>query len=173
MLPAAEKLERVEIAEVKFEKRMAATSTNPGRPQTCFRARDGLTMSETIKAPDVRVKRAHEPGRPEDGRRILVDRLWPRGVSKAEADIDEWLKELAPSTELRKWFGHDPARWAEFQRRYARELQGHPEPLARLRKLARKGPLTLVYSARDELHNDAVVLRGVLLGGSSSDGGGG
>jgi uncharacterized protein YeaO (DUF488 family) len=121
-------------------------------------------MSETIKSADVRLKRAYDPASPEDGRRILVDRLWPRGLSKGEADLDEWLKDLAPSTELRKWFGHDSARWAGFRRRYAREIHGHPEPLAHLRRLAREGRLTLVYSARDELHNDAVVLRRVLLG---------
>jgi uncharacterized protein YeaO (DUF488 family) len=128
-------------------------------------------MSDTIKGADVRLKRAYDPAGPDDGRRVLVDRLWPRGLSKAEAGIDEWLKDLAPSTELRTWFGHDPARWAGFQRRYAREIQGHPDALAHLRKLAREGPLTLIYSARDELHNDAVVLRRVLLGESSGDSG--
>jgi uncharacterized protein YeaO (DUF488 family) len=123
-----------------------------------------MTMSDTIKAADVLLKRAYEPPDRNDGRRILVDRLWPRGVSKIEAAIDDWLKDLAPSTELRKWFGHDPARWDEFQRRYAKEIHGHPDLLAHLRKLAREGPVTLVYSAHDELHNDAVVLRDVLLG---------
>ena len=126
-------------------------------------------MSETVKAANVRLKRAYEPPRRKDGLRILVDRLWPRGVSKAEAEIDEWLKDLAPSTALRKWFGHDPARWDEFQRRYAKEIHGHPNLLAELRKLAREGPVTLVYSAHDELHNDAVVLRDVLLARSSGD----
>lgn len=126
-------------------------------------------MDKTIKAADVGLKRAYEtPGR-KDGRRILVDRLWPRGVSKADAAVDEWLKDLAPSTELRKWFGHDPSRWDEFQRRYAQEIHGHPELLAHLRELARKGPITLVYSAHDEVHNDAVVLRHVLLGCGPSD----
>lgn len=121
-------------------------------------------MSEEIKAANVHLKRAYEPSNSKDGHRILVDRLWPRGVSKAEADIDEWVKDLAPSTELRKWFGHDPERWDEFRRRYAEEIRGHAELLAHLRALAREGPVTLVYSARDELHNDAVVLREVLLG---------
>lgn len=121
-------------------------------------------MSARIKASDVHLKRAYEPADRKDGRRILVDRLWPRGVSKAEAAIDEWLKELAPSAGLRKWFGHDRARWDEFQRRYAEEIHGHAELLAHLRDLARQGPVTLVYSAHDEVHNDAVVLRDVLLG---------
>lgn len=120
-------------------------------------------MSEALAA-DLRLKRAYERPNQNDGKRVLVDRLWPRGVSKADASIDEWLKDLAPSTELRKWFGHDPDRWEEFRRRYAKEIQGHPEFLAHLRELARGGPLTLVYSARDEIHNDAVVLRDVLLG---------
>lgn len=121
-------------------------------------------MNAGIKTADVRLKRAYEKADRADGRRVLVDRLWPRGVSKAEAAIDEWLKDLAPSTELRKWFGHDPARWNEFQRRYAGEIHCHAELLAHLRQLARQGPITLVYSAHDEVHNDAVVLRDVLLG---------
>lgn len=120
-------------------------------------------MGTTIKAADVRLKRAYEPASRTDGRRILVDRLWPRGISKAEAAIDEWLKNLAPTTKLRKWFGHDPDRWDEFHR-YANEIHGNGELLAHLRKLARAGPVTLVYSAHDEVHNDAVVLRDVLLG---------
>jgi uncharacterized protein YeaO (DUF488 family) len=110
------------------------------------------------------LKRAYEPPAAGDGTRILVDRLWPRGVKKAHAAIDHWAKDLSPSTELRKWFGHDPARWQEFRQRYAAEVRRHPDQLDRLRDLARKGPITLVYAARDELHNDAVVLRDVLLG---------
>lgn len=100
----------------------------------------------------------------EDGTRILVDRLWPRGVKKEDAAIDHWAKELSPSTELRKWFGHDPTRWEEFQKRFAAELRLHAEALENIRNLARRTPITLVYSARDEWHNDAVVLRHVLLG---------
>jgi uncharacterized protein YeaO (DUF488 family) len=115
-------------------------------------------------AADVRLKRAYDPPEREDGRRILIDRLWPRGVSKADATIDLWLKELAPSTELRKWFGHDPRRWAAFRTRYAKEIHGKGELLEHLRELARWGPVTLVYSARDQTHNDAIVLRDVLLG---------
>jgi uncharacterized protein YeaO (DUF488 family) len=127
-----------------------------------------MIMGERIKAADVRLKRAYDPPQRNDGRRILVDRLWPRGVSKRDVAIDEWLKDLAPTTELRTWFGHDPDRWDEFRRRYAEEIHGHPELLAHLRKLAREGPVTLVYSARDELHNDAIVLRDVLLGRASA-----
>jgi uncharacterized protein YeaO (DUF488 family) len=123
-----------------------------------------VNVSKTAEAADVRLKRAYEAPDPDDGRRILVDRLWPRGVTKLEARIDEWLKDLAPSTELRKWFGHDPGRWDEFRRRYAREIYGHAELFAHLREAADLGPVTLVYSAHDELHNDAVVLRDVLLG---------
>ncbi len=93
-----------------------------------------------------------------------MDRLWPRGVSKAEARLDEWIKDIAPSAELRTWFGHDPRRWDEFRHRYRAELAQHSEMLKDLRRRARKGRITLVYSARDEVYNDAVVLRDVLLG---------
>ncbi|HJU17567.1 MAG TPA: DUF488 domain-containing protein [Stellaceae bacterium] len=112
---------------------------------------------------DIRLKRAYEPPAASDGTRVLVDRLWPRGVPKAEAAIDHWFRDLAPSTELRRWFHHDPALWDEFQRRYRSELVHHSEPLDELLRLAHAGPLTLVYGARDEQHNDAVVLRQVLL----------
>lgn len=109
----------------------------------------------------VALKRAYEPPADTDGTRVLVDRLWPRGVAKAGARIDLWLKDVAPSTELRKWFGHDPDKWPAFQQKYRAELKGSPA-LAELRKLVRQGPVTLVYSAKDELHNDAVVLRKLL-----------
>ena len=99
-----------------------------------------------------------------DGKRILVDRLWPRGVSKAEAKFDKWFKDVAPSTQLRKWFGHDPERWTEFRRRYRAELASHPEMLNDLRRLARQETVTLIYGAKDQEHNEAVVLRNVLLG---------
>src|SRR3569623_1804549 len=111
----------------------------------------------------LRLKRAYEPAVPDDGVRILIDRLWPRGLSKQKASLDEWEKDIAPSTELRKWFGHDPARWAEFQRRYRAELRQKAESLKRIRELAKLRNVTLVYSAHDEEHNDAVVLRDVLL----------
>jgi len=112
--------------------------------------------------PDVRLKRAYDPAEPGDGYRVLIDRLWPRGVSKERARLDEWARELAPSTELRTWFGHDPERFAEFERRYRTELAAHSGKLDELRRRARHGTLTLVYAARDEEHNDAVVLAEVL-----------
>jgi uncharacterized protein YeaO (DUF488 family) len=121
-------------------------------------------MGNAIRAASIKLKRAYEPATQSDGRRILIDRLWPRGVSKAKAAIDGWMKEIAPSTELRQWFGHDPALWQEFRRRYSEEIRGHPEQLRELRRFAAEGPLTLIYSAHDEAHNDAVVLRAVLLG---------
>ena len=121
-------------------------------------------MTKRIPPNHVKLKRAYEPVSADDGTRILIDRLWPRGVKTADAAIDQWIKDVAPSTSLRKWFGHDPERWAEFRRRYAAEVQQHPERLTTLRTLARQGPITLVFSARDELHNDAVALRDLLLG---------
>ena len=125
-------------------------------------------MSTKIAAENIKLKRAYEPAAPADGKRILVDRLWPRGVSKAAAAVDQWLKDIAPSTGLRKWFGHDPARWQEFRRRYAAEIRERPDELRNLRDHAKRGPVTLVYSAHDEAHNDAVVLRDILLGRSPS-----
>lgn len=121
-------------------------------------------MSTVIKAGNIKLKRAYDPPEPTDGTRILVDRLWPRGVKKEDAAIDEWMKDIAPSDDLRKWFGHDPERWEEFCKRYAEEVSQHSEQLRQLRELARKGPITLVYSAHDEVHNDAVALRNLILG---------
>jgi uncharacterized protein YeaO (DUF488 family) len=112
---------------------------------------------------DVRIKRAYEPASPGDGTRILVDRLWPRGLKKSDAAIAQWMKEIAPSTELRQWFGHDVARWEEFRRRYEAELTSKGDLLAELRETAVKGPLTLIYSAHDEAHNQALVLRERIL----------
>lgn len=108
----------------------------------------------------IQLKRAHEPAAPGDGHRVLVDRLWPRGVRKADAHIDEWRKDVAPSDELRRWFGHDPRRFPEFRERYRRELRSEPAraALAELARRASRGRVTLVYAARDELHNNAVVL---------------
>ena len=119
--------------------------------------------AHAVPASHVKLKRAYEPAGTDDGTRILVDRLWPRGLSKAEAAVDSWLKEIAPTTELRQWFGHDPARWPEFRRRYTEELRQHEGVLDEIRALARKGTVTLVYGARDETHNDAVALKDVLL----------
>jgi uncharacterized protein YeaO (DUF488 family) len=107
---------------------------------------------------DVRRKRAYEPAAPGDGHRVLIDRIWPRGVSRERARLDEWARELAPSSELRQWFGHDAARFSEFRRRYESELAAQGEKLRHLRRRARQGTLTRVYGARDTEHNDAVVL---------------
>jgi uncharacterized protein YeaO (DUF488 family) len=114
---------------------------------------------------DIRLKRAYDPASPSDGYRVLIDRLWPRGVTKQQAKLDEWEKELAPSTELRQWFGHEPDRFAEFRRRYISELRPQRPRLAELRRRARDGTLTLVYSAHDSEYNDAVVLAEVLRRG--------
>jgi uncharacterized protein YeaO (DUF488 family) len=113
----------------------------------------------------IRIKRAYEPAARSDGYRVLIDRLWPRGVTKEEARLDEWARELAPSPELRRWFGHDPARFEEFRRRYRDELAAHEQELRELRARARKGTLTLVYGARDTEHNGAVVLAELLRRG--------
>jgi uncharacterized protein YeaO (DUF488 family) len=108
------------------------------------------------------LKRAYEPAAATDGYRILVDRLWPRGVSKAKAAIDAWMKDIAPSAELRRWFGHDPEKWREFRRRYQQELQSRPDLVSEIATLASRRRVTLVYGAHDELHNDAVVLAAVV-----------
>jgi uncharacterized protein YeaO (DUF488 family) len=117
---------------------------------------------------DIRLKRAYAEPASSDGYRVLIDRLWPRGVSKRDAELDEWARELAPSAELRRWFGHEPERFDEFRERYADELAAHDEKLRELRGHARKGRLTLVYGARDEEHNDAVVLAELLRRGKRS-----
>ncbi len=120
---------------------------------------------------DVQIKRAYEPASPSDGYRILIDRLWPRGVSRARARLDEWDKGLAPSAGLREWFGHDPRRYEEFRRRYVDELRPRRARISELRKRAREGRVTLVYSAADVEHNDAGVLAEVLRRGLPSRGG--
>jgi uncharacterized protein YeaO (DUF488 family) len=113
---------------------------------------------------DVRVKRIYDPPEAGDGYRVLVDRLWPRGVSRERARLDEWARELAPSDGLRRWFGHDPARFNEFRSRYLTELKDQPKGIADLRQRARSGPVTILYAARDEVHNEAVVLARLLRG---------
>jgi len=120
-------------------------------------------MSSRIKAGNVRLKRAYEPPSREDGKRILIDRLWPRGVRRTDAALDQWARDVAPSDALRTWFGHDPERWPEFQRRYKAELRQRTQELDRIRALAKERMVTLVYSAHDEEHNDAIVLKEVLL----------
>lgn len=112
---------------------------------------------------EIQIKRIYEEPSPSDGTRVLVDRVWPRGVSKERAALDLWLKGVAPSTELRAWFGHAPARWPEFQDRYRAELAAMPEEVRKLRELAHSGRLTLLYGARDTERNQAVVLRDFLM----------
>jgi uncharacterized protein YeaO (DUF488 family) len=115
-------------------------------------------------ASGVRIKRVYDPAERDDGHRVLVDRLWPRGLSKQQAHVDEWARELAPSAELRRWFGHEPSRFAEFRRRYRRELEAQRERVEALRERARTERLTILYGARDREHNDAVVLGELLRG---------
>jgi len=112
----------------------------------------------------IRVKRVYEPPSAGDGTRILVDRLWPRGLSKERARIDLWPRDLAPSTELRKWYGHDPARWDEFRRRYRDELAGKEDLMRAIRERERAGPVTLLFGSREESLNNAVALKGFLEG---------
>jgi uncharacterized protein YeaO (DUF488 family) len=123
------------------------------------------TRTDANAQMDVRLKRAYEPAAPGDGYRVLIDRLWPRGLSRRQADLDGWDKKLAPSTSLRQWFGHDPGRFESFRRCYIDELRDQRPRLARLRRRAREGTVTLVYSAHDVEHNDAVVLAEVLRRG--------
>lgn len=110
----------------------------------------------------IKLKRVYKPPDKTDGVRILVDRLWPRGLTKIRAAVDLWLKEIAPSTELRKWFGHDPKKWTEFRRRYRAELKSHPDELKMIKSKAKEGAVTLLYGARDQEHNEAIVLQQLL-----------
>jgi uncharacterized protein YeaO (DUF488 family) len=107
----------------------------------------------------IAVKRAYDPVSRADGTRFLVERLWPRGISKAKLRVDAWLKEVGPTTELRQWFSHDPQKWPEFRRRYRRELDSRPEAWQPILTAARRGPVTLVYSSHDTEHNNAVALQ--------------
>ncbi len=107
----------------------------------------------------IQLKRIYEPYSKSDGYRVLVDRLWSRGLTKEKAKVDLWLKDIAPSTELRKWFGHDPLKWNEFKKRYYAELQKNSEVVSKLVELLKNGKVTIVYGAKDEEHNDAVVLK--------------
>jgi uncharacterized protein YeaO (DUF488 family) len=132
-----------------------------GRPLTGRYSADGAMAR--IPADNVQLKRAYDAPAAGDGIRVLVDRLWPRGLPKAQAAVDQWHKEVAPSAALRRWFGHDPARWQEFRRRYAAELSAQTPAIDRLRAMARGGRITLLYAARDSTHNNAVVLRDALL----------
>jgi uncharacterized protein YeaO (DUF488 family) len=110
----------------------------------------------------VKIKRVYEAPDANDGKRILVDRLWPRGLTKEKADVDLWLKDIAPTTDLRKWFSHDPAKWEEFKKRYFDELKNNKEPVSLLKNEIKKGPVTLIYGAKDEVHNEALVLKNML-----------
>ncbi len=112
----------------------------------------------------VKVKRIYDFPRPskDDGKRVLIDRLWPRGLRKDEVAVDEWMKEIAPSSQLRKWFGHDPAKWEEFRRRYRQELEGKKDFIEELRRDARHGTVTILYSARDTEHNNALVVKDLI-----------
>jgi uncharacterized protein YeaO (DUF488 family) len=107
----------------------------------------------------IQIKRVYEKPDPKDGFRILVDRLWPRGLTKEKAAVDLWLKDIAPSTELRKWFGHDPEKWKEFQKKYLKELKENKEAVDTLKEHLKKGTVTLLYAAKDEAHNEAQVLK--------------
>lgn len=111
---------------------------------------------------EIVIKRAYEAASDDDGQRILVDRLWPRGISKDKAHLDEWIKDIAPTNELRKWFGHDPEKFAEFRERFRAELDANPEAVEALLKHVHQGKLTLIYSAHDEAHNNAVVIKAYL-----------
>jgi len=113
---------------------------------------------------EIAIKRAYERPARSDGTRVLVDRVWPRGVTKEQAAVTLWLKDVAPSTELRKWFAHDPAKWTDFKTRYFKELQGNREAVSRLQALRAQGKVTLVYAARDTAHNNAAALKEYLEG---------
>lgn len=110
----------------------------------------------------IKIKRVYDEVKKEDGKRILVDRLWPRGLTKAKAKVDLWLKDIAPSTALRKWFGHEPSKWEEFKRRYSAELERNRDQLSLLDREGRAGDVTLVYAAKDQEHNGAAVLKEIL-----------
>jgi uncharacterized protein YeaO (DUF488 family) len=122
-------------------------------------------MNGRVPSANVQIKRAYDLRAADDGVRILVDRLWPRAVSKEALALDIWLKDIAPSAALRRWFSHDAGRWREFCRRYAAELEDHRELLKELQARARRGRITLVFSAHDELHNNAAALRDFILHG--------
>jgi uncharacterized protein YeaO (DUF488 family) len=126
-------------------------------------------MAKSAATPEIGIKRVYEKPAKSDGARVLVDRLWPRGVRKEDAALAHWFRDVAPSDALRRWFGHEPSRWEDFRRRYEDELRAKEaakdKELAELRQLAQAGRLTLLYGAHDEAHNQAVVLRDFLLGG--------
>ncbi len=112
----------------------------------------------------LKTKRVYEPPSPEDGKRILIDRLWPRGIKKESAAIDDWIKDLAPNSDLRKWFNHEPEKWSEFRKRFFRELDTRDRQVEAIMKLARKGTVTLVYGSREERYNNAIALKEYIEG---------
>lgn len=112
----------------------------------------------------IKLKRAYDPPSDDDGKRVLVERLWPRGVTKVEAKIDEWMKDVAPSAELRKWYAHDVEKWPEFKRRYTEELKQHGDEVSELKKMTRGSVVTFIYAAHDTEHNSAVVLKEFITG---------
>ena len=126
-----------------------------------MRTTPGEAASEQMS---VKIKRVYDAAEPGDGYRVLIDRMWPRGVSRGRAQLDEWARELAPSSELRKWFNHDPERFDEFRSRYREELRERRPQVEELRRRARDGPVTLLYAARDREHNDAIVLEELVRG---------
>jgi uncharacterized protein YeaO (DUF488 family) len=139
--------------------------TLAGAASFCCSARDFFLVNSR-QGRVIRIKRIYDPPQSSDGCRVLVDRLWPRGVSRNQARLDLWMKEIAPSDALRKWFAHKPERWAGFQSRYRRELRARPELVRQLRRLAKeRGTVTLLFSARDARHNQAVALRSFLRAG--------
>lgn len=131
--------------------------------QQCYRGAGGdLPACDSVAGTRVnmiQLKRVYEPASRADGARFLVERLWPRGIKKEDLKLDGWLKDVAPSTALRQWFGHDPDKWPEFQKRYVEELKQHPEAWKPLLESARRGPATLLYSSHDAEHNNAVALK--------------
>ncbi len=118
-----------------------------------------MSLNREDRNMKLKIKRVYVKPEAADGKRILVDRLWPRGLTKEKAGIDLWLKDIAPTTELRKWFGHDPAKWKEFQKRYHQELKNNKDQVSILYEQLKKGSVTLVYGAKDEEHNEALVLK--------------
>ena len=135
-----------------------------------MRADPAETMNKTIPPHHVRLKRAYEAPAPDDGARILIDRLWPRGIKKEDLALADWARDLSPSTELSQWYGHEPARWDEYRRRYAAELRTHAVSFAALRQRARQGVVTLVFSSHEEKLNNAGAMREFLLHPSGLDG---
>lgn len=153
---------RLAVRAQKDGGELVLTAPNDVAPATAFHSEETNSQPTIGEIPMVQIKRAYESPSKQDGARFLVERLWPRGVKKEALRIEAWLKEVAPSTELREWFQHDPAKWTEFRKRYARELENNPQSWQPLLERARRGRVTLIYSAHDTEHNNAVVLKDFL-----------